>query len=50
MQFGLVPTLIGAIDVKLMREANRRANGKGGDSSPEAIARWMWSEIGKTGK
>jgi osmoprotectant transport system permease protein len=42
--------LIGAIEVKLMREANLRANGKGGNSSPEAIARWMWSEIGKTRK
>jgi osmoprotectant transport system permease protein len=39
--------LIGAIDVALMRAANLRANGKGGDSSPEAIARWMWGEIGK---
>ena len=42
--------LIGAIDVKRMREANLRANGQGGDSSPEAIARWMWGEIGKTKK
>jgi osmoprotectant transport system permease protein len=42
--------LIGAIDIKLMQAANLRANGKGGESSPEAIARWMWSEIGKTSK
>jgi hypothetical protein len=33
-----------------MQAVNLRANGKDGDSSPEAIARWMWSEIGKTGK
>ncbi len=39
--------LIGAIDVKLMREANLRANGKGAKSSPEEIARWMWTEIEK---
>ena len=41
--------LVGAIDVKLMREANLRANGQGGDSSPEAIARWLWGEIGQKG-
>lgn len=39
--------LLGAIDVDLMREANLRADGKGGKSSPEEIARWMWSEIEK---
>ena len=37
--------LIGKIDVKLMQEANLRADGKGAESSPEAIARWMWSKI-----
>jgi len=37
--------LLGAIDVKLMQEANLRANGSGRESSPEEIARWMWSEI-----
>ncbi|HLL27040.1 MAG TPA: ABC transporter permease/substrate-binding protein [Xanthobacteraceae bacterium] len=42
--------LSGAIDVKLMQAANLRANGKGGDSSPEAIARWMWGEIVRSGK
>jgi osmoprotectant transport system permease protein len=31
----------------LMREANLRATGGGGDSSPEAVARWMWKEIGR---
>jgi osmoprotectant transport system permease protein len=39
--------LLGAISVDLMQEANLRADGKGGKSSPEEIARWMWSEIGK---
>jgi len=42
--------LVGAISVELMRAANLRANGQGGESSPEAIARWMWSEIEKTRK
>jgi osmoprotectant transport system permease protein len=37
--------LIGAIDVELMRAANLRATGGGGDSSPEAVARWMLEEI-----
>ena len=37
--------LVGAINVDLMRAANLRADGKGGDSAPEAIARWMWSKI-----
>lgn len=39
--------LLGAIDVDLMREANLRADGKGGKSSPDEIARWMWNEIEK---
>jgi osmoprotectant transport system permease protein len=30
-----------------MREANLRAAGGGGASSPDAIARWLWDEIGK---
>ena len=36
--------LVGAIDVKLMREANLRATG-GGNASPAEAARWMWAEI-----
>jgi osmoprotectant transport system permease protein len=39
--------LLGAISVDLMREANLRADGQGGKSSPEEIAKWMWSEIEK---
>lgn len=39
--------LIGAIPVELMREANLRV-GKGGNaSSPQAVAQWMWEQIGK---
>jgi osmoprotectant transport system permease protein len=37
--------LVGAIDADLMREANLRATRGGADSSPEAVARWMWEEI-----
>ena len=37
--------LIGAIDVALMREANRRAIAGGGNASPDAAARWLWGEI-----
>jgi osmoprotectant transport system permease protein len=44
MASALAP-LVGAIDVALMREANRRASGGGPDASPEAVARWLWGEI-----
>ena len=37
--------LIGAIDVSLMRAANLRVAKGGNDSSPEAVARWLWEEI-----
>jgi len=37
--------LVGAIDVKLMREANLRATSSG--ASPEEVARWLWEEIGR---
>ena len=36
--------LVGAIDVTLMREANMRGT-SGGGGSPEAAARWLWTEI-----
>jgi len=42
--------LLGAINIDLMRDANLRANGQGGDSSPDEIAHWMWSEIEKKGR
>ncbi len=35
--------LIGAVDVNLMREANRRAAAEG--LSPEQAAEWLWSQI-----
>ena len=37
--------LIGAIDVEVMREANLRASG--GDTTPDAVAAWMWQKIEK---
>jgi osmoprotectant transport system substrate-binding protein/osmoprotectant transport system permease protein len=37
--------LIGAISVKTMREANLRA--AGGDVLPDAVAKWLWEQIGK---
>lgn len=37
--------LLGAISPALMQEANARADGKGGDSSPDEIARWLWEKI-----
>jgi osmoprotectant transport system permease protein len=36
--------LVGAIDVKTMREANRRA---ASNLSPQQAARWLWDEISK---
>ncbi len=37
--------LVGAVDVKLMREANLRATGGGPDASPDAVARWLWEQV-----
>jgi osmoprotectant transport system permease protein len=39
--------LLGKIDISAMREANLRAAGGDGDSSPDAVARWLWEKIGK---
>ncbi len=39
--------LIGAIDIQTMRQANLRASGGDGDSSPDAVARWLWDKVGK---
>jgi osmoprotectant transport system permease protein len=39
--------LLGRIDIATMREANLRAAGGGGESSPDAVARWLWEKIGK---
>jgi osmoprotectant transport system permease protein len=39
--------LLRAIDVTLMRAANLRVAKGGNDSSPEAVARWLWGEMQK---
>src|SRR6202158_2080178 len=39
--------LLGKIDIASMREANLRAADGDGTSSPDAVARWLWGEIGK---
>jgi osmoprotectant transport system permease protein len=37
--------LLGSIDITTMREANLRAAGGNGASSPAAVARWLWQKI-----
>jgi osmoprotectant transport system permease protein len=39
--------LLGRIDISVMREANLRAAGGDGASSPDAVARWLWEMIDK---
>jgi osmoprotectant transport system permease protein len=39
--------LLGKLDIATMREANLRATGNDGTSSPDAVARWLWEKIGK---
>jgi osmoprotectant transport system permease protein len=39
--------LLGRIDISTMREANLRASGNDADSSPDAVAKWLWDKIGK---
>lgn len=39
--------LLGRIDISAMREANLRAAGGDGASSPDAVARWLWDRTGK---
>jgi osmoprotectant transport system permease protein len=46
LQAALAP-LLGRIDISDMREANLRAAGGDGASSPDAVARWLWEKIGK---
>jgi osmoprotectant transport system permease protein len=45
LQTALAP-LLGHIDISAMREANLRAAGGDGASSPDAVARWLWERIG----
>jgi osmoprotectant transport system permease protein len=37
--------LLGKIDIAAMREANLRAAGGDGESSPDVVARWLWEKI-----
>jgi osmoprotectant transport system permease protein len=46
LQAALQP-LLGKVDIAAMREANLRAAGGDGASSPDAVARWLWEKIGK---
>jgi osmoprotectant transport system permease protein len=39
--------LLGKIDIATMREANLRAAGNDGTSSPDAVARWLWEKASK---
>ncbi len=39
--------LLGRIDIAAMREANLRAAGGDGSSSPDTVARWLWEKISK---
>ena len=37
--------LLGKIDIATMREANLRASGNDANSSPDAVAKWLWERI-----
>ncbi|CCD98231.1 ABC transporter permease/substrate-binding protein [Bradyrhizobium sp. STM 3809] len=39
--------LLGRIDIATMQQANLRASGSDAESSPQAVARWLWSRISK---
>ncbi|MGY3038360.1 osmoprotectant transport system permease protein [Bradyrhizobium sp. USDA 4354] len=39
-------SLLGKIDIETMREANLRASGNDANSSPDAVARWLWGKVG----
>ena len=45
LQAALRP-LLGKIDIADMREANLRASGNNAQSSPDAVARWLWEKVG----
>jgi osmoprotectant transport system permease protein len=38
--------LLGKIDIATMREANLRASGNDANSSPDAVAKWLWGKVG----
>ncbi len=46
LQNALKP-LLGRIDLKTMQQANLRASGGDAASSPPAVARWLWGQVGK---
>ncbi|MEA2883309.1 MAG: osmoprotectant transport system substrate-binding protein opuBD [Bradyrhizobium sp.] len=46
LRAALMP-LPGRIEIAVMREANLRASGNDANSSPDAVARWLWEKIGK---
>jgi osmoprotectant transport system permease protein len=46
LRVALTP-LLGRIDIATMREANLRASGNDANSSPDAVAKWLWEKIGK---
>ncbi|MGD9838081.1 MAG: ABC transporter permease/substrate-binding protein [Afipia sp.] len=39
--------LLGTISIEAMREANLRAAGGNGDSSPDSVARWLWNRVSR---
>ncbi|MGJ5181757.1 ABC transporter permease/substrate-binding protein [Bradyrhizobium oligotrophicum] len=39
--------LLGRIDIATMQQANLRASGNDAESSPQAVARWLWEKIRK---
>jgi osmoprotectant transport system permease protein len=44
---GALQPLLGRIDISAMREANLRAAGGDGASSPDAVARWLGEKIAR---
>lgn len=38
--------LLGKINIATMREANLRASGNDANSSPDAVAKWLWENVG----
>jgi osmoprotectant transport system permease protein len=44
LQAALKP-LLDRIDIASMREANLRASGNDAESSPQAVARWLWDKV-----
>ena len=46
LKTALTPVL-GKIDITTMREANLRAAGNDANSSPDAVAKWLWEKVGR---